>query len=395
MPNLTPTLLNRSRPPAGKSQLILRDGREPGVLARIGKHKKALAIEIMVDGEIYRETVGPFPDVSIEDARNRAREVRKEIQGRGPDIPSMSVSEALDRYIRERQARKKLSPRSAIGYREQAEKNISEILEREIPELTNNDIVDLWDSLVDKPGARQRVFAILRAVLNWACRRHGWPNPIDAVAQDIGQSGEAPLARELQANAHKILRDIINVARGYSDRTLATWYEVTAFTGIRSEQLRKLTWENVDFDGRLLIFEEFKSARFEGDLCVVPASDHVLELLRNWKNQLALRDLEDRRSNHVFPARNRRSNNSFISEPKGLITHIHSKVGFRPGAHQLRKLYETVADELGVPPQHTNILLGRTPGGLKRRYSFASAESARDSMETITECLLNLTDGEY
>ena len=58
MPNLAATLLHRSRPPAGKSQLILRDGREPGVLARIGKHKKALAIEIMVDGEMYRERIG-------------------------------------------------------------------------------------------------------------------------------------------------------------------------------------------------------------------------------------------------------------------------------------------------------------------------------------------------
>ena len=58
MPNLTSTLLNRSRPPAGKSQLILRDAREPGVLARIGKHKKALATEIMVDGEIYQRATG-------------------------------------------------------------------------------------------------------------------------------------------------------------------------------------------------------------------------------------------------------------------------------------------------------------------------------------------------
>lgn len=392
MPNLTPTILDRTRLPSNKSQLIIRDAREPGLLARIGKHKTSLAIEIMVDGHMHRETLGGYPSLSIESARDRIRALRRELENAAPEVPQITVADALDRYVRERQAQKKLSIRSAFSYRELTAVKLHDIGDTPIADLTNETIVNLWDSLVDKPGARQRAFAILRAVLNWSCRRYGLANPIDAVAGDIGQSGEASLLPELKRNGHRALRDVVRISRNYSDRTLATWYEVTVFTGIRSEQLRKLTWNNIDFEQRLLIFEEFKSARFEGDWCIVPASDHVLELLQKWQAQSALRHLEERRAMHVFPARNRHGELPYVRESKGLINHIQKEVRFRTGAHQLRKLYETIADEIGVPPQHTDILLGRAPSGLKRRYSFASAESARESMEQITGRLLGLVD---
>ena len=164
----------------------LRDGIVPGLFLVVYEKpsdKKTWTLRFRGgDRKIRKETLGRYPDLSIAEARRRARDLKEKIQAgaepvrakyrAAPELQQIprTVSELVDRFI-ERYTRQKKSG-------DQTERYLRNYVlpawgPRAITSIKRGEVVALLDAIVDagKPVAANRCFAAVRRMMNWAVER--------------------------------------------------------------------------------------------------------------------------------------------------------------------------------------------------------------------------------
>lgn len=140
------------------------------------------------------------------------------------------------------------------------------------------------------------------------------------------------------------------------------------FTGIRSDGLRHITWDAVDFKKQLLHVRKAK-----GDKpYTIPLSVQQIKILKRRKKENP-KLFKDYGGDHgwVFPSLTRAQPYEVIpvAEPKEYrVTKEGERYKFLPNLHQLRRTYNSVAIEIGVSPHLRETLMNHEDKGVNLEH---------------------------
>ncbi|MBE9636539.1 tyrosine-type recombinase/integrase [Salipiger mangrovisoli] len=142
--------------------------------------KKSWKVRYRFGGKQPRMTLGKYPDMSLADARDRARDVFREVQsGFDPqaqvrtaktEAPTNSVSDALDDYYK----RKLAALKSGDQAKAMLERFIRPALgERVLTDIAREDVQSVIDDIntSGRGVTANRCLAYTKAFLNWCCDR--------------------------------------------------------------------------------------------------------------------------------------------------------------------------------------------------------------------------------
>jgi integrase len=151
------------------------------------------------------------------------------------------------------------------------------------------------------------------------------------------------------------------------------------FTGMRREETASLTWEDIDFDSKVIRVpaERTKSGR-ELNL---PMSTFVHDLL------VARREIGN--AKYVFTSS---MTKGYIAEPRFPLGLVAADCGIKVSAHDLRRTFATVAEQVAnVRPLALKALLNHAIGqDVTAGYVIMTTEDLRASAQLVCEKMMQL-----
>ncbi len=281
---------------ADEGRFEIRDAKVTGLVLRVtASGAKTWSVQYRVKGKpgTQRETLGPYPRVSIADARGRADAILKRVSAGGdPKADAkarrarMTVRELAERYL---ELHAKPSKRSWRGDEQMLNLSVLPVIgDMAIADVHRRDITRVLDKVLERGAAIQanRTWEVVRAMFRWAVRRG-----------DLDHSPHEGLGRPSKENR----RDRTLSRKAFEDHTGETrpaevavlWEKLPAcpmsegmrdvirlqlLTGQRSGEVAGMRLDELDLRARewLLPPERTKNKRSHE----VPLSAWALEIIR-------------------------------------------------------------------------------------------------------------------
>lgn len=371
--------------PPDVAQVYYWDTELSGFGLVVGTTARTFVVRQRVSGRRVKVVVGrhgaPRPDGhpwTVTLARRRAQELLGEMAG-GVDPNAekraarggVTLRQGLEQHVanmktgRNRRQRP-CSPRSIRTIETEIPRLLGKWLDRPLMELTALELQAVLDGIEKKTKARagavnppgralaNRLLAQVSAIWTSADRLHDLPgkNP----ARRIGAASLKPRDERI------------------ADAAFAAWFAkanalapvrrelhlMALFTGLRSESLRHLRWEDIDEDRALLRVAKAKGGRSY----VVPLLEthrELLERLRQGRPALlgALQLPDD--GGWIFPTKAR-------ANPPRVIPLAEPSEEGMPGLHALRRTFNSVAAEVGIAQGDREALMGHAASGVNARH---------------------------
>jgi integrase len=303
-----------------------------------------------------------------------------------PESSSITVATAAEHWI-ERGEREKLEKSTLAKYRNHADLHITPLLGSvKLARLSAPMVEAFKDSLLDnlsRPMAR-KVLGSLKAILSEAQRRGNVAQNVASAVQ-IRTRGrdDAKLQMGLDIPTKAEITAMLGAATGRWRPFLMT----AVFTGMRSSELRGLTWDDVDFQlGVIHIRQradqwgEIGAPKSEAGHRTIPMAPPVMNALKEWKlacPRLGKTEEEPGKLWLVFPNGQGKPESHSNIINRGLDP-IQVKVGVvaphptskdeagapvmtaRYGMHALRHFFASWAIERGFSPKRVQALMGHS-----------------------------------
>lgn len=394
-------------PPTG--QKIIWDATLHGFGLRVTANgAKAFVLDYRHAGRQRRMTIGAFPDWTVAEAREQAKNLKRDINlGRDPMAERHAEREAptiLDlwqRYEAEHLPSKAM--RSQADERSMWTKLI-------LPRLGKIQVVAVSHSDVDSlhryvttirgtPTRANRVVASLRKALNLAIR-WGWSgtNP----ASGVRLNGEQPRARYLDK------QEINSLARALAEHPQRTSACVIAFlllTGARRGEALGATWNQFDLENE--IWTKPSSHTKQRRTHRVPLSHAAAQLLREIQASAEKRAMREGTplNQFLFPGPDGRPlvdikrTWSAVCEKAGLVERVEKRRGgkivkgkngqpimiWKPTArlHDLRHTYASLLITGGATLPTVGALLGHSQPATTARYAHLHDGALREATEMV------------
>ncbi|MEM9643341.1 MAG: Arm DNA-binding domain-containing protein [Pseudomonadota bacterium] len=141
------------------------DSRVPELRLRVtARGAKTWRLQKRFRGKLLRPTIGSWPDISVEVARDLARQKLLDIQAPEVRRRRATLREARDEMLSARDYK----PKTAAGYIYDTDKYCAELLDRQMREITRQDVLDTFKSITAQSRANS-AFRAVRAIYNfWA-----------------------------------------------------------------------------------------------------------------------------------------------------------------------------------------------------------------------------------
>jgi integrase len=276
--------------------------------------------------------IGRHPAISVAAARKKAGDLFTEIEN-GVDPAAdkktrdaTTLQSTLDAYIRARTNSKKLSERCAQDYRDILRIHASDWLPLPLHKITTRDFEDRFFEMSDKPYAANKFTRIMRQLYGYAQKHDPSVRSPAMVVEYHPEHKRTPkTGGDWSAHLKNILA-LENIVR--RNAWLLLWH-----TGIRSTNLRTLTWDHVDLDKQTVHLARMKNGRSR----TLPLSDISTALFRQ---------LQGLDKSYCFPSFKRR----------GPIDHLDTLPTGRQ--HDMRHLFVTAAGLCHLPEYIIGFLKG-------------------------------------
>ncbi|EMI4312571.1 integrase family protein [Vibrio vulnificus] len=269
-------------------------------------------------------SLGRFPDLSVEEARKKARKLKVQIaDGIDPKIERDSRSTVVipdvytffhETYLPWAKTRKK-------SWRDDETRFLrcKPIYKIPMDKLTAHAIMKLQSHLATesyngKPysvATNNRVIAVVKGICSLSAKALDLPNHATKVSL-LPENG----ARERFLNIEETAL-LIKVARTYYCKVKGSLIAMLWLTGCRISELLERRWEDVDFDNRVISIKVTKNKKSHQ----IYLSNLMLELL------LELRDIKQPGNPYVFPGSRQ---GTHISPPRKALKLILERAGIDP-----------------------------------------------------------------
>lgn len=289
----------------------------------------------------------------------------------------VTLKECYENYV----SLRSLRPSTRSGYDRVILKYFSSWLDRNLPEITDDEIVSRYASLREKSGAGQAALSmrVFKAVYAFASAKYKIPERNIGKVLRISGVVTPPVRKTRfiqKADLPRWYKGVMTLNTNRVDRTARDALLVGLFTGLRKGEIMGLKWEDVDLRNRTMTVRKTKNHRDH----TLPLPDYLVRIFRERKGDTG-------KSPYVFPGKD------FI-KPVRDIDDSRLKVikssGVEFAIHDLRRTFATVATEVGIPPYLLKKLLNHRSGDVTEGYVISTTEILRGPMKKIASRMMEM-----
>lgn len=359
-----------------------------GVRLSPGRHC-SFVVRYRVNGRLRRFTIGPFPRVSLADARQKARDALRDAQG-GKDLAAEKIearragtfAELADEYI-ERHASKKRSGREDVRllkgspHQKKTGKKPHVALvtrwgSRKVKEITRRDVRDLIDDVGARaPIMANRVLALVRKMFNFGIERD-WleVNPCHMVKR------AAPERQRDRVLSNDEIRGLWK-ALDKEYAVIAAVFRLRLLTAQRGGEVLGANWSEMDLRTGWWTIPAERSKN--GLAHRVPLSPQAVKVLKS------LRSLTGD-SPWVFPSPKKEG--ASIAHAQKAIERVVARCGVDFRGHDLRRTAASLMVGAGVPRLVVSKILNHVETGVTAVYDRHSYDlEKRAALDFWGKCL--------
>ena len=364
--NLTVRGVARLKPGA---RCEIWDKTEPGLFVRVGRKRIVYGVRCNVGGRRIRETLGATKDLTLDEARTKASEIRASSQRSGPrPVEIRTFADLAEQYLeRSAKQRKRTAHEDARIIRNEL---IPAFGFKLIERVEKRDVLLLIESIFMRgaPIMSNRVRSKAYTVFQWGrsmdlCKF----NPVDGL-RVFGQE-----RRRQRVLADREVRSLWAAVEGHPS-PLADAIKLLLLTGQRRNEVCGMRWSEIDLDVAMWTLPPERVKNGNGHH--VPLSPAVVDILERIRDRQF--DDEQRRARrrrrepceheYVFP--NRRNPSLPVTDIKSIKADIEKAAGIttRWTLHDLRRTVATRLADIHTPQQVIEKLLNHAPVGVTARH---------------------------
>jgi len=319
--------------------------------------------------------IGPFPDLTVEQARKLALDVSSAIaHGANPHEEKKKVvidplfGELLDTYI-EQHAQAK-----CVAWEEiQAvfRRYLSDWRSRTLASIRKAEVHARLNDIAENNGpvAANHTLTYARAAINWCIQ-----NELTKAENPwVGMKKFRTQSRERFLRPDELAAFFANVEK--LNKTARDYILVSLYTGARRSNVLAMRWNEIDFELGTWRIARTKS----GDSQTIPLTERVLELLKDRK--------EESSSHWVFPGR---GGSGHLVEPKKAWHKLLALSGLEDlRLHDLRR---TLGSYMAIGNQSLQVIgkaLGHRSSTATHIYSRLTHDPVRQALEKAQSDMLN------
>jgi integrase len=380
---ITESTIKALRPPETSNRVIY-DQEVPGFGVRItARGAIAFVLEYTVEGRQRRYTMGSWPELTATAARQKARQIRGDIQRDGADADPLArregqrtaptVAELADRYLDEYARPHK---RESSVYND--ESLLNQIVRPELGRLRvasvqRDHIERLHRGLRGRPYRANRALSLLSKMFSLAVEwRLRADNPCKGVRRNPEERREKWLRNEE-------ITHLIAALAQHPNRVTANAIRLALLTGARRGELLKAQWEEFDLEREVWTKPSHHTKQRKVEH--LPLSQPALALLRTLKQQAD--------GEYVFPGKN-----GPLKELKSSWASIRNAAGLTGvRLHDLRHTYASHLVSGGESLHIVGKLLGHTRPETTQRYAHLADDTLRKATAKFG-AIVERADGE-
>ena len=405
-------LIERLTCPAGVPKAFLRDKDVTGLRVRVTANgAKSFVYEAKLNGKAISRTLGKFPLMAIEEAKDQARELARTVKNDKQDprelerqqqtaqiaskaaaaVQAVTVGDVWPRYLEEGKPKRKASfkPRyradleamaGAGGVKKKRGQGntrpgpLYPLLALALSQV-NEDSLKSWYDREAKSGEHQaaRALMMFRGFMRWCAGRPEYRAMID---RDAGKA--AAIVEGLPSNTRRT--DALEAAQvpGWwtgveqlGNRTASVYLRALLLTGARREEMAALKWADIDFQWRkLTLADKVEATR------VIPLTPYLAQMLATLP----------RINEFVFASTGKAGR---IADTRA----SHAKALQSAGIdgltiHGLRRSFSLLGESAGAPAGAIAQVMGHKPSATAEGYRPRSVDALRPYLEKIEAHIL-------
>ena len=258
--------------PQGPKRLEVYDVTLPGFGLRISPSgHKSWFCAVRDNSRQRRVTLGPYPRVSLADAREAARKVMSDAETGVLAPPCPTLSETIPQFIELYARPKNRNWRESERILHQ---KFKPLFDKPLTDIKRPDIVRILDDMVARgiPGRANHAMAAIKKLMNWALNRGMIEvNPIAGLSAP-GKKTER--VRVLHDGEIKLLFEATQ-KEGYP---FGTVYQLLLYTGQRRSEVSGMRWCELDWERRVWTIPAARSKNASAH--EVPLADTVVDILK-------------------------------------------------------------------------------------------------------------------
>jgi integrase len=370
---ITDVFLDR-RPFRTGNRLHISDSKLPGFYATIGGKTKTLTFRHRgIELARWR-----WPCITATEARQQAIDLlRRSLAGETitktgrrdtDDKPTApTLEQTLAAYLDAKG--EKLRDRTGKDYRRILQEQAVDWLPSPIATITPDRFLDRYQG-IKSPSRAHYLLRVVRALVRFHNHLNGdaLPDPTAKATAVVGNRSPAPRSRHVSTDK---LPDLFQAIEAHQDRDAAELLLLLALTGLRREEGRQLTWEEIDLQAGAIHLGGARTKN--GRPHTLPLGYHLLERLQARYNAA-----EQPAEGNVFTCK--------LSAVRSAYEAIGKTLSYPFSPHDLRRTFATLAQKISGDELLTKALLNHAPQGVTaRHYIQPDQERMREVMEAVEE----------
>lgn len=347
-----------------------RDTKVPGLILRVtDKGSKTFAVYRRVQGKPARRAIGPYPDLSIEQARKKAQEYNGTIalgedphETRRQAKAELTFGQVFAKYLA---GHSKPHKRSWKSDQYQYDRFLKDRwANRKLSSISKDDVRELHAKIGKENGhySANRLLAMVKAIFNWGLSNSHYQgvNP----AKGIQRFKET--SRERRLHPHEIGAFLEAVA-DEPNETIRDYVLLSLWTGARRSNVQAMRWDQISFERATWTIPETKN----GTSQTVPLAPAAIEILE--------RRSASKSSPYVFPGSGK---SGHLVEPKKGWQRILDSANLQDlRLHDLRRTVGSWMADEGATLAIVGKALNHKSPATTQIYARLSIDPVREAME--------------
>ncbi len=366
--------------PASGVRVDYQDTKTAGLQLRVtSKGVKTFSFLRRINGSLERITLGRFPEVTLEQARDKIALITAEIvKGENPakvkraHREEPTFSEVFDLFIPGKRKRngQPLSERTKTDYRDSLRIHLSKIKNLKLSRIGRDDVRRAHATATKiSPASANRAVAIVSSVFNYAIDEleiYSGPNP----AAKIKKNYEAPRERFAQAD------EMPRLVSAMAEDPLGDFFLLALLTGARRANLQAMRKSELTLDEGLWHITKTKNGTSQN----VTLSPDAVIILRNRI------EASDPKEDFVFPGTGKTGH---LTEPKTAWARILKKAGIEDlRIHDLRRTLGSWQAKSGASLSIIGKSLNHKTHQATQIYARLDLDPVRASVDTATNAMM-------
>jgi integrase len=387
----------RAAKPSGKSLAINWDDEVKGFGLRVTKAgARAWVLAYRAQGVQRQITIGSFPDWSVKQAREKAKEFKRQVDDGGDPMRDRrverrapTIADLADLYRRVHLPKKR--PTSQLGDGLILAKHILPALgNRKVEAVRHADVADLHRQIAKAtPIAANRTIALLSRLFSIAITEE---MRADNPCKGVDKSPENRRERYLSEGEIARLMDVLDQ---HPRQSSANAVRLLLLTGARRGEVLGATWQQFDLDKGT--WTKPAATTKQAKTHHLPLSAAALELLRAMKMEQDAAVHEARTRRRIMPAPSRLFPGNGAGQVQQSLKRFWASICKDAGIddahlHDLRHTHASILASKGISLPTIGAMLGHTQPATTHRYAHLFTNTLRDAADVAGAFISNAKD---